>query len=276
MKKPLKVIAWFEEIGKADIPIAGGKGANLGELTRARVPVPPGFIVTADAYSHFIKEARLTQKISSYLKALDPKDSDMLQDTAFRIKQMISQAAIPPGMADEIKQAYRRMHQGMVAVRSSATAEDLPEASFAGQQSTFLNVQGESNVVTAVQNCWASLFEARAIFYRNEQHFDHFKVGIAVVVQRMVQSEVSGVAFTAEPLSSDEKKIVIEAVYGLGEAVVSGELTPDMYLLDKDPLRLLEKKIAVQDWQLIRNPNAKDRQRKNTKVPIAAADQAHQ
>ena len=276
MKKPLKVIAWFEEIGKADIPIAGGKGANLGELTRARVPVPPGFIVTTDAYSHFIKEARLTQKISSYLKALDPKDSDMLQETAFRIKQMISLAPMPPSMADEIKQAYRRMHQGLVAVRSSATAEDLPEASFAGQQSTFLNVQGGSNVVTAVQNCWASLFEARAIFYRNEQHFDHFKVGIAVVVQRMVQSEVSGVAFTAEPLSSDEKKIVIEAVYGLGEAVVSGELTPDMYLLDKDPLRLLEKKIAVQDWQLIRNPNAKERQRKNIKVPIAAADQTHQ
>ena len=239
-KRPTKVIAWFDEIGKADIPIAGGKGANLGEMTKARIPVPPGFIVTADAYFQFLQEAQLAEKIRTHLKILKPKDTKMLQETAFQIMQMISQASMPPGMADEIKKAYQKLHQGPVAVRSSATAEDLPEASFAGQQSTFLNIQGPSNVVEAVQKCWASLFEARAIFYRNEQRFDHSKVGIAVVVQRMVQSEISGVAFTAEPLSSDEKKIVIEAAYGLGEALFSGELTPDMYLLEKESLHLLE------------------------------------
>jgi pyruvate,water dikinase len=275
-KRPTKVIAWFEEIGKADIPIAGGKGANLGEMTKARIPVPPGFIVTADAYFQFLHEAQLAEKIRSHLKILKPKDTKMLQETAFQIMQMISQASMPPGMADEIKKAYQKMHQGPVAVRSSATAEDLPEASFAGQQSTFLNVQGSSNVVEAVQKCWASLFEARAIFYRNEQRFDHSKVGIAVVVQRMVQSDISGVAFTAEPLSSDEKKIVIEAAYGLGEAVVSGELTPDMYLLEKESLHLLEKKVATQDWQLIRNPDSQDRKRKNIKVAIPTKDQNHQ
>jgi len=275
-KRPTKVIAWFDEIGKADIPIAGGKGANLGEMTKARIPVPPGFIVTADAYFQFLQEAQLAEKIRSHLKILKPKDSKMLQETAFQIMQMISQASMPPGMADEIKKAYQKLHQGPVAVRSSATAEDLPEASFAGQQSTFLNIQGPSNVVEAVQKCWASLFEARAIFYRNEQRFDHSKVGIAVVVQRMVQSEISGVAFTAEPLSSDEKKIVIEAAYGLGEALVSGELTPDMYLLEKESLHLLEKKVATQEWQLIRNPDSRDRKRKNIKVPIPAKDQSYQ
>ncbi len=276
MKNPVKVIAWFEEIGKENIPVAGGKGANLGEMTKAKIPVPPGFIVTADAYFRFLQEAKLSDKIRAYLNALNPKDTQMLQETAFEVMQLISHASMPEYMAEEIKAAYQKMHRGLVAVRSSATAEDLPEASFAGQQSTFLNIQGPSNVVEAVQKCWASLFEARAIFYRNEQKFDHFKVGIAVVVQRMVQSKISGVAFTAEPLSSDEKKIMIEAAYGLGEAVVSGELTPDMYLLDKESLSLLEKKVATQEWQLVRNPNSRDRKRKNIKIPIPATEQGRQ
>ncbi len=274
-KRPIKVIAWFDEIGREDIPIAGGKGANLGEMTRNKIPVPPGFIVTADAYFQFLREAELTDRLRAYLNALNPKDTKALQDTAFEVMQLITQAEMPKRMADEIKKAYQKMQQGLVAVRSSATAEDLPEASFAGQQSTFLNVQGMAHVVEAVQKCWASLFEARAIFYRNEQRFDHFKVGIAVVVQRMVQSEISGVAFTAEPLSSDDTKIVIEAAYGLGEAVVSGELTPDLYILDKESLNVLEKKVATQEWQLVRNPDTRGR-RKNIKVPIVGKDQVRQ
>lgn len=275
-KRPVKVIAWFDEIGKESISIAGGKGANLGEMTRNQIPVPPGFIVTANAYFEFLREAALTDRLRAYLNALNPKDTQMLQDTAFEIMQMITQAEMPKRMADEIKKAYQKMQRGLVAVRSSATAEDLPEASFAGQQSTYLNVQGTDNVVEAVQKCWASLFEARAIFYRNEQKFNHLKVGIAVVVQRMVQSQISGVAFTAEPLSSDDTKIVIEAAYGLGEAVVSGELTPDLYVLDKGSLKMLEKKVAAQEWQLVRNPDARDRKRNNIKVPIVGKDQVRQ
>jgi pyruvate,water dikinase len=275
MKTPPKVISWFEEIGRADIPVAGGKGANLGELTRAQVPVPPGFIVTADAYFRFLKEARLTDRMRRSLRYLNPRDTTMLQEVAFAIRQMISLAPMPSYMAEEIQQAYHKMQQGLVAVRSSATAEDLPEASFAGQQSTYLNVEGDSDVVAAVQNCWASLFEARAIFYRNEHGFNHLRVGIAVVVQRMVQSDVSGVVFTAEPLSSDDNKIIIEAAYGLGEAVVSGELTPDMYLLDKEVLSFLERRIATQDWQLVRNPRREDR-RHNIKVSIPTARQNDQ
>jgi len=275
MEKPLKVIAWFEEVSKADIPLAGGKGANLGELTKAQVPVPPGFIVTADAYFYFLEEAKITEKIRHYLENLDRKDSKRLEEVASQIKELISEAPMPAEIAEEIKQAYQKMGRGLVAVRSSATAEDLPEASFAGQQRTFLNVHGDLKVVVAVQGCWASLFEPRAIFYRTQHGFDHLKIGIAVPVQKMVQSEAAGVMFTLEPMTNDESKIVIEAAYGLGETVVSGDLTPDLYIVDKEGLRILEKDIAKQEWQLVRNP-AKDEVESNIKVPIPVSDQTRQ
>jgi len=275
MEKPLKVIAWFEEVGKTDIPLAGGKGANLGELTKAQVPVPPGFIVTADAYFYFLEEAKITEKIRHYLENLDRKDSKRLEEVASQIKELISEAPMPAEIAEEIKQAYQKMGRGLVAVRSSATAEDLPEASFAGQQRTFLNVHGDLKVVVAVQGCWASLFEPRAIFYRTQHGFDHLKIGIAVPVQKMVQSEAAGVMFTLEPMTNDESKIVIEAAYGLGETVVSGDLTPDLYIVDKEGLRILEKDIAKQEWQLVRNP-AKDEVESNIKVPIPVSDQTRQ
>ena len=276
MKKDLKVVAWFEEIGRADIALAGGKGANLGELTRYRVPVPPGFVVTAAAYFHFLKEAKLTEKIRGYLENLDTGDSKELERVASQIKESISQAPMPRRIAEEVKKAYREMGGGLVAVRSSATAEDLPEASFAGQQRTFLNVEGEDNVVAAVQGCWASLFEPRAVFYRVEHGFDHLIVGIAVPVQRMVQSEVSGVVFTVEPMNNDDSKIVIEAIYGLGEPVVSGALTPDMYTVDKERVRILDKSIVKQEWQLVRSQAGGNHEEGNIQVPIAVSDQAKQ
>jgi len=167
------------------------------------------------------------------------------------------------------------MGKGLVAVRSSATAEDLPDASFAGQQSTFLNVQGADNVVEAVLACWASLFNARAIFYRAEQKFDHFKVGIAVPVQRMVQSQASGVMFTIEPVTSDKRKITIEAVLGLGEAIVSGEVTPDLFIIDKNNLSFISKKVNKQEWQLIKNPKLEEG-KLNIKTPIPVKRQTAQ
>ena len=276
MNKSLRVIAWFDEISKGDIPLVGGKGANLGELTKARIPVPPGFIVTADAYFHFLEGAELIDEIREHLEPLDSKDSKMLDEVASRIKEAINGAPMPPEIAKEIKQAYQKLGEGLVAVRSSATAEDLPEASFAGQQRTFLNVEGAEEVVAAVQGCWASLFEPRAIFYRIQHGFEHLKVGIAVPVQRMVQSEVSGVLFTLEPMSNDQSKIVIEAAYGLGETVVSGELTPDLYSIDKEELRILDKSIVKQEWQLVRNPARKDKQESNIKMSIPAPDQTRQ
>ena len=275
MHQGQKAIVWFNEVTKKDVPTVGGKGANLGEMTNANIPVPTGFIVTADAYFDFFRKSKVKDKIGNRLRSLDPDNSKQLQQIAAEIKQLILDAPMPAELDKEIQQAYIEMGRGLVAVRSSATAEDLPEASFAGQQRTFLNVQGEKEVVAAVQECWASLFEPRAIFYRHHQGFDHFKVGIAVPVQKMVQSQASGVMFTLEPVTSDSDKIVIEAVYGLGEAIVSGEVTPDLYIIDKEGLRISTKKIGRQEWQLIRNPAGGDKEA-NIKVPLQPSSQTEQ
>ena len=270
-------VVWFEDVGKEDIPRVGGKGANLGEMTKAHIPVPPGFIVTSHSYFEFLKKSNLADKIRNLLSDLDPEDSEKLQKVAFEIKEMLNSAPMPEEIAHEIAQAYGTLGGGPVAVRSSATAEDLPEASFAGQQRTFLNIIGEEAVINAVQGCWASLFEPRAIFYRIHQGFDHFSVGIAVPVQRMVQSETSGVMFTLDPITSEKTKIVIEAVYGLGETIVSGEITPDLYVVNKDDLEIEDKKLARQEWQLIRNTkNSDDPDKANVKAPVSNGIQSKQ
>ncbi len=275
MAKEQRNIVWFEEVDKRDVPLVGGKGANLAEMTKAKIPVPPGFIVTAGAYFRFLKDSGLQSKIAELLQSLDSDDSTKLQEVASRIKGFFSNAAMPSELAEEIKQYYKKLGGGLVAVRSSATAEDLLEASFAGQQETFLNIQGEKEVVVAVQDCWASLFEPRAIFYRQQQNFDHLKVGIAVPVQRMIQSESSGVMFTVEPLTSDRSKIIIEAVYGLGEAIASGEVTPDLYVLEKEGLKIIEKKVAKQARQLVRNLEG-DKEETNVWVPIYGPNRLQQ
>ena len=257
MPKGQKAVVWFNEVTKKDIAIVGGKGANLGEMTNADIPVPPGFIVTSYAYFDFLKQTNLVDKIHELLDPIDVNDSKQLQQIAAQVRELISNATMPPEIAREIEKAYIKMDRGMVAVRSSATAEDLPEASFAGQQRTFLNVQGEKEVVEAVQGCWASLFEARAIFYREQHGFEHFKVGIAVPVQRMVQSVASGVMFTIEPTTSDRSKISIEAVLGLGETIVSGDVTPDHYTVDKEALKIVSKEIKGQEWKMIRDEKGK-------------------
>jgi pyruvate,water dikinase len=265
-----KAVVWFAEVGRDDLGLVGGKGANLGELTSAGIPVPPGFIVTADTYFHFLQYNALEPLLKKDLFHLDVHDSRQLSARAAGIRQRIMDATMPPATARQIVEAYHELGGGPVAVRSSATAEDLPEASFAGQQSTFLNVVGDDNVVRAVQACWASLFEARAIFYREEAGYDHVKVGLAVPVQRMVQSEKSGVMFTVEPVSSDTKRITIEAVYGLGEGIVSGELSPDLYLVDKESLRILSVATTPQDRLITRAEGADgSHETANTWVPVA-------
>ena len=268
MEKDRKNLVWFEDVDKNDLPLVGGKGANLGELTKAGIPVPPGFIVTTVSYFNFLEEAGLREEMGNILEPLNPDDTEQLLQISTKIKDAITSAEMPQDIADEIREAYKKLG-GLVAVRSSATAEDLPDASFAGQQSTFLNIQGEDNVVVAVQECWASLFEPRAIFYRNEHGIDHMQVGIAVPVQRMVQSEAAGVLFTMEPVTN-ESKITIEAVYGLGEVVVSGEMTPDHYLVDKERFTILEKQIVEQDWQLVKSLESdSDVDGANVKLPVS-------
>ena len=275
MHQSQKAVVWFNEVSKKDIPLVGGKGANLGEMTNAGIPVPPGFIVTADAYSSFIQKTGLDSKIRQLLEPLDVDNSKQLQDVSTKVKELVFKAPMPPEIAAAIRDAYRKMGKGLVAVRSSATAEDLPEASFAGQQRTFLNVQGEGEAISAVQGCWASLFEARALFYRVQNGFDHFKVRIAVPVQRMVQSEASGVLFTVEPATSDRSKITIEAVFGLGETIVSGDVTPDHYVVSKDGLKILTKEVNKQEWKLVRNPKGAG-ENANVKVVLTPQEQARQ
>ncbi len=275
MRQNQKAIVWFKEVTKQDIPLVGGKGANLGEMTNAGIPVPPGFIVTAYAYFDFIEKAGLQNRIKTLLDPVDIQNSRQLQEVALKVQNLIRDATMPAALAKEIEQAYVKMGKGLVAVRSSATAEDLPEASFAGQQATFLNVQGEKDVVRAVQNCWASLFEARAIFYRQEQGFDHFKVGIAVPVQRMVQSESSGVMFTIEPTTSNTGIITIEAVLGLGEMIVSGDVTPDHYTINKKDMKILAKEIKKQEWKLVKKAGAHGKA-DNIKIDLTEAEKAKQ
>ncbi len=245
----MKHVEFFEELRKEDVAVAGGKGANLGELTQAGIPVPPGFVVTSKTYDQFIKETGIFDEIMDILDALDVNNNKELQASSKRIKKIITETGMPDEIRNIIVEAYNALCHRIgkddvfVAIRSSATAEDLPEASFAGQQDTYLNIQGNEDVVTFVQKCWASLFESRAIFYREENDFDHSKVYIAVVVQEMVDAEKAGVMFTVHP-STGEEKILIEAAWGLGEGVVSGTVTPDTCWYDKKTDEILDYKVS--------------------------------
>ena len=252
MNKQTAQILLFNQISKNDIPLVGGKGANLGEMFTADIPVPDGFVVTSKAYYDFLKKTSLKKKILTELSGLDVNKSKDLMAASEKIKTAILTAEMPKDLATEIKKAYHTLcgeNDRFVAVRSSATAEDLPDASFAGQQETYLNVKGYEDVVKHVQMCWASLFESRAIFYRTDKGFNHMKVGIAVPVQLMIQSEISGIMFTVNPLTNDKSEISIEAAYGLGQPVVSGELTPDQYIVKKNNWEISYRYIAKQTWQ---------------------------
>lgn len=266
-------ILWFNEVTKEDVGIVGGKGANLGEMTRAGFPVPPGFIVTASAYYRFLQDNKLDEAIQDILKGVQYEDQQSLEQASGRIKKLILQGAMPEQLANAITEAYGTLGEHwdvLVAVRSSATAEDLPTASFAGQQETYLNVQGKEQVLHKVKQAWASLFDARAIFYRHENQFDHFRVGIAVPIERMIESEASGVMFTVDPITNDRSKIVIEAIYGLGEMIVQGKVTPDHYEVDKATLGILTRTIAQQALKFVKQGI------ENKEVPIAPDEQQAQ
>jgi len=246
-------IKFFKDISKKDILIAGGKGASLGEMTKAGFPVPPGFVIVAQAYGQFLNANKLPDKMSALLKGLDIEDTAKLDKAAEEIQKLILAQKFPEDLKKEILAAYRELGQGFVAARSSATAEDLPSASFAGQQATYLNVKGDAQLIKAVQECWASLFTARAIYYRQSKDFDHLSVLIAVVVQNMVDARAAGVAFSVNPVDGNRNDIMIEASFGLGEAVVSGQVTPDLYIVHKDTLEIHQKTINEQTWGYYRD-----------------------
>lgn len=253
-----RFIKWFEELSKQDIALVGGKGANLGELTQAGIQVPPGFCVTAYAYQHFIQSTGLQEKIRALMAQTNINDTKDLEQKTSIIRHMITSTPMPIEIKEEIISAYEILSNAgsypRVAVRSSATAEDLPDASFAGQQDTYLNIMGAREVVLYVQKCWASLWTSRAAYYRQTQNFDHFDVYLSAVVQKLVAADKAGVAFTSNPVTNNRDEIVINASWGLGEAVVSGLVTPDDYIVDKGTWNIKETVVAEKKTMVIRDP----------------------
>ncbi len=249
-------IRWFQDIRAGDVDAVGGKGANLGEMVAAGLPVPPGFCLTASAYRDFLQATGLDAVIRTILNEICPEDTANVGTHASRIRSLITAQLLPDAIAEETRHAYHRLGQDLgvgdvsrmpVAVRSSATAEDLPTASFAGQQETYLNVRGEADLLDRVRDCWASLWTERAVIYRSQQGFDHQRVYLAVVVQAMIPAEVSGVLFTSNPVSGDAGEAVINASWGLGEAIVSGLVTPDTVTVCKRDGLVVSRQIGAKE-----------------------------
>lgn len=250
----MRRIMSIKNLGVNDIPIAGGKAANLGELTSAGFDVPPGFVLTTESYDYYLKHNDLASVIEKALADLDISSDVSLQNASISIRKAFEEGEMPKDLETAILEEYKKLGKGkypLVAVRSSATAEDLPTASFAGQQDTYLNVSEPESLLLSVKKCWSSLFTPRAIAYRVSKHFEHDKVKLAVVVQRMVNSDISGIMFTIDP-NSELPHIIIEAGYGLGEALVGGKVTPDTYVVDKFHSKILNRRISNQTWKLVR------------------------
>jgi phosphohistidine swiveling domain-containing protein len=247
-------IRTFQEIGANDVGLVGGKGANLGEMTRAGLPVPPGFCVTAEAYRAFIRDTDAGETIRRILAEAQIDDPEEVEARTARIRTFLTGQEMPAEIGAQVLESYHRHASEWadgaplpVAVRSSATAEDLPTASFAGQQDTYLNIRGDAELLDHVKRCWASLWTARAVTYRVKQGFDHEQVALAVVVQAMIRSEVSGIMFTANPVTSSREEVVINASWGLGEAIVSGLVTPDTFTVRKSDGAIVSREIATKD-----------------------------
>jgi pyruvate,water dikinase len=270
-------ILWFKDISKSDVPIVGGKGASLGEMYNINLPVPPGFCITVDAYKKFLQNTGIDEPIYKLLNSLDVENQESLNQASEKIQDIILDSEMPSDIKKDITYAYNNLTVDMevfklatketidliksgrdlpyVAIRSSATAEDTELASFAGQNVTYLNIKGSEEVIKSVRKCWASLFTPRSIYYRVKNNFPHDKIFISVVVQKMVNSYSSGVMFTINPSTNNENEIIIEAGFGLGEAIVSGSITPDEYIIDKYNLTIKDKKINKQEWLLTRDIN---------------------
>ncbi|MFH0831438.1 MAG: phosphoenolpyruvate synthase [archaeon] len=273
-----KFIRWLSELNKSDIPVAGGKGANLAEMYNTGMPVPPAFVITAQAFDYFLNANKLKEKIKSILDSISVDNTKQLEEAALKVKEIVKDTELPQELREAVTEAYANLNVDsnmlktastdvllilksarepcFVAVRSSATTEDLSTASFAGQQETFLNVKGNAELLEAVIGCFASLFTARAIYYRIKKGFEHDKALIAVVVQKMVNSDKSGVIFTTNPTTNSEE-VVMEAVFGLGEGIVSGAIMPDSYTVNKKTLKIETRNIGQKDITFTRNAAGK-------------------
>ena len=250
----------FSKISKKDVGIAGGKGASLGEMTKAGIPVPPGFVILAPAFDYFITNAPKSPisetglDITAQLFKVNYDDTNSIDKTSNIIRDIMQDTMVPGELAKEVMAEFKKLKAKYVAVRSSATAEDSSIASWAGELETYLNTE-EKSLLTNVKKCWSSLFTPRAIFYRYEKKMVDQRVSVAVVVQQMIQSEISGICFTVHPITKDRNQMVIEAGYGLGEAIVSGQITPDTYVIDKRDFSLSDINVAEQKKMFIRKPS---------------------
>ena len=262
-KKDTAYVLWFDQLHRDDVDLVGGKSSSLGELTsETNVTVPYGFATTAAGYRHFMAYSDLNKKINDLLATLkDPENSDELHRVCSQIRKIIVDAPMPDDLAQAIGEAYdalaskMRQNEPFVAVRSSATAEDLPNASFAGEQDTYLNVHGRKQVIKKVQECYASLFTDRATYYRIKQNFPQEKVALSAAIQMMAFSKAAGVMFTVNVATGDDTKIMIEGSWGLGEYIVSGTVTPDNYLVDKKSMKIVDKTINKKVIELVRLPS---------------------
>lgn len=259
-EKNMSYVLDFREVDKDSISIVGGKNANLGEMIKAGIRVPPGFAVTTYSYLTFLEQGSLKDKVFKILEDVNPERVETIDKASSDILQMMEEAPIPKEVERSIVEAYLKLCKETgqenlpVAVRSSATAEDLPTASFAGQQDTYLWIQGVENVVKKVKRCWASLFGPRAIAYRIKNRFDHQKVHISIGVQKMVDAKAAGVMFTLNPINGDPSKVVIEGSWGLGETVVSGSVNPDKFVVDKIMMEINERTISHKHIQCVFDP----------------------
>jgi pyruvate,water dikinase len=257
----------FKQIDKEDVNIAGGKGASLGEMTQAGFLVPSGFIILATAFDEFLKQTDLNIEIDSIIKKVNHEDINSVQGASVKIRDLMADAKFPKDLGEEILREFTKLKAKYVAVRSSATAEDSSIASWAGELESYLNVT-KSNLLESVKKCWSSLFTPRAIFYRFEKKLNNQKISVAVAIQKMVQSDVSGICFTVHPVTEDRNQIVIEAGYGLGEAIVGGKITPDTYVTDKKNNTIIDINISKQEMMITKTPKGTI----ETKVPTLKQD----
>jgi len=247
----MEIIRNFTQISKEDVALAGGKGASLGEMTQAGIPVPEGFVILSDAFERFIKETNLNEKIDEIIKSVNHEDTQNVEQASKDIQGLILNEEMPQDIKEEISKAFNELNAQFVAVRSSATAEDSSSAAWAGQLDTFLNTT-EKTLLEKVRECWASLFTPRAIFYRFEKNLQKEKISVAVVVQKMINSEKSGIGFSVHPVTQDKNHLIIESGLGLGESIVSGAITPDSHVVHKEDWSIIETNVNEQTKGLYR------------------------
>ena len=265
----------FSQLSKTDVFIAGGKGASLGEMTQAKIAVPPGFVILIDGFDRFLEETDLAIEIASQIKKINYKDINSVDRFSNVIRDLIHDASMPQDLKKEFLKEFKKLNAKYVAIRSSATAEDSAVASWAGELETYLNTT-ENTLIENIKKCWSSLFTPRALFYAFEKKLitvDHQKkirartckkladcypVSVAVVVQKMVQSEVSGICFTVHPVTKDKNQMVIEVGFGLGEAIVGGKITPDTYVISKKDWAILDVNVSTQEMMIVRSEKGVD------------------